>query len=225
MFFSDPAHWHKLRIVHCGVWPDRYAATQARPQSGPVQLLFVGRVAPVKGLRVLLEALGAARAQGADLHLTIVGDGEDRAHLEQLAAPLGAAVHFAGYQSQQGVADAMAAADIFVLPSFAEGVPVVLMEAMASGKPVISSLVAGIPELVEDGVSGYLVPPGDAETLAARIIELAADPDRRAAMGQAGRDKVLAEFDIGVEAARIARLFADGPGDDIRPRPLAQNRL
>jgi glycosyltransferase involved in cell wall biosynthesis len=226
MLFSDPAHWHKLRIVHCGVWPDVYdpEAAGAASADRPVRLVFVGRVAPVKGLRVLLEAFGAARAQGADLHLTIVGDGEDRAHLERLAAPFGAAVHFAGYQSQQGVAEAMAAADIFVLPSFAEGVPVVLMEAMASGKPVISSLVAGIPELVEDGVSGYLVPPGDAQTLTARIVQLAADPDRRAAMGQAGRAKVVAEFDIRVEAARIARLFVEGPGEEIRPQPWSSKQ-
>lgn len=219
MYFSDPAQWDKLRIIHCGVQPAYYDRPAPAVQDARLRLIFVGRLTPIKGLRVLLEAFGKALEQRPELHLTLVGDGDDRAYLERLAAPLGEAVHFAGYQSQQGVAEAMAAADIFVLPSFAEGVPVVLMEAMASARPVISSLVAGIPELVEDGVSGYLVPPGDAATLAARIVRLAADPDARAAMGQAGRAKVAEAFDIRVEAARIARLFAEGPGADIRPEP------
>jgi glycosyltransferase involved in cell wall biosynthesis len=169
---------------------------------------------------VLLDAFGKARETQPGLQLTLVGDGDDRAHLERLAAPFGEAVQFAGYQSQAGVADALASADIFVLPSFAEGLPVVLMEAMASGKPVISSLVAGIPELVEDGVNGYLVPPGDAETLAARIAELATDPGRRAEMGARGREKVSRDFDAGTEAARIARLFLEGPGAEVRPVPM-----
>ncbi|MGB0911966.1 MAG: glycosyltransferase family 4 protein [Phaeobacter italicus] len=220
MFFSDADHWNKLRIIHCGVQPAKYVPG-TRDNAGPVRLLFVGRLAAVKGLRVLLEAFAQVQAALPDVHLTLVGDGEDRAHLEALAAPFGEAVHFAGYQSQAAVAEAMSSADIFVLPSFAEGVPVVLMEAMASQTPVITSVVAGIPELVEDGKSGHLVPPGDVETLAARIVSLAQDPQLRARMGAHGRARVVAEFDIEIEAARIARLFQDGPGPDIRPAPLS----
>jgi glycosyltransferase involved in cell wall biosynthesis len=106
-----------------------------------------------------------------------------------------------------------------VLPSFAEGVPVVLMEAMASGKPVIATQVGGVSELVEDGVSGHVVPPGDAVRLAEAIIALA-DPDRRARMGAAGRERVVAEFDIRTEAARIATLLTGGGDGDLRPPPL-----
>jgi hypothetical protein len=102
----------------------------------------------VKGLRVLIEALLAARR--TDVRLTIVGDGEERATLEAMAAPLGE-VRFTGYQSQEEVAGILATAHAFVLPSFAEGVPVVLMEALAAGLPVIATRITGVPELVETG--------------------------------------------------------------------------
>lgn len=220
MYFSDPAHWDKLAIIHCGIEPALYDRPKTARDDGKTRLLFVGRLTAIKGLRVLLDAFGKAYAADPNLHLTLIGDGDDRAHLEQLAAPLGDAVHFAGYRSQDAVAAALSDADIFVLPSFAEGVPVVLMEAMASRTPVITSLVAGIPELVEDGVTGYLVPPGDAETLAARINILTENPDLRHDMGAKGRQKVLDEFNIHTEAARIATLYLDGPGDAVRPAPL-----
>lgn len=224
MYFSDPAHWDKLSIIHCGILPDMYDRPAPAQDDEQIRLLFVGRLTAIKGIRVLLDAFAKARAANPALHLTFVGDGDDRAHLEALAAPLGDAVHFAGYQSQDAVADALANADIFVLPSFAEGVPVVLMEAMASRTPTITSLVAGIPELVEDGVTGYLVPPGDAETLAARIITLAADPELRAEMGERGRAKVVEEFNITTEAARIAALHAGAGIGLIRPEPLTKDQ-
>lgn len=222
MYFSDPAHWGKLKIIHCGIDPALYERAQKDQQDATgTHLVFVGRLTAIKGLRVLLEAFEKARKTRPDLRLSLIGDGDDRGHLEKLAAPFGGSVRFAGFQSQDAVADALAGADVFVLPSFAEGVPVVLMEAMASARPVISSLVAGIPELVEDGISGFLVPPGDAEALAIRIGQLADDPKLRKKMGAAGRLKVRAEFNIHTEAARIAALF---DGDDtaaIRPQPRA----
>ena len=116
------------------------------------------------------------------------------------------------------MAEELSKSDLFVLASFAEGVPVVLMEAMASARPVIATRVAGVSELVEDGVSGFLAPPGDATGLAERIAQLAADPALRTRMGAAGRDRVLAEFDIRKEAARIAALFRGEIGDGPRPQ-------
>jgi len=225
MFFSDPRHWGKLHVIHCGVIPDRYDRPATSPDSLPARdapgthLLFVGRLSPVKGLRVLLEAFAAARAHRPDLTLTLVGDGEDRVHLERRAAPFGDAVRFAGFRSQEGVARALAAADALVLPSFAEGLPVVLMEALAAGKPVIGTQVAGVAELVETGVSGFIVPAGDADSLARAIRTLADDPERAQAMGAAGREKVRAEFDIRREAARIGSLFAGTAQGAIRPDP------
>ena len=220
MYFSDPAHWDKLAIIHCGIEPALYDRPKKAREDGKTRLVFVGRLTAIKGLRVLLDAFTKAHETNPNLHLTLIGDGDDRAHLEELAAPLGDAVHFAGFRSQDAVAEALSDADVFVLPSFAEGVPVVLMEAMASRTPVITSLVAGIPELVEDGVSGYLVPPGDAETLAARINTLTENPDLRHDMGEKGREKVVSEFNIHTEAARIATLYLNGPTDAVRPAPL-----
>lgn len=230
MFFSDPEHWDKIRIIHCGVTPDRYDPMLSGGVDNPpaipprrddeIRLLFVGRLAPVKGLRVLLKALAALRVDLPQVHLVLVGDGPDRTNLEAAAADLGDAVSFTGYLSQDQVAQAMQAADIFVLPSFAEGVPVVLMEAFASGTPVIATQVAGVGELVEDGVSGFLVPPGDMDTLADRIRTLAADPDLRTRMGQHGAQVVKRDFDITQEAARLATLFAGTAGEDIRPQRL-----
>ncbi|WP_299843951.1 glycosyltransferase [uncultured Jannaschia sp.] len=216
MLHADPDQWHKLRIVHCGVVPELYdMPVPAEPKAG-LHLVFVGRLAPVKGLRILLDALARAREARPDMRLTIIGDGPDRTELERLAAPMGAAVSFAGALSQADVAARLAAADALVLPSFAEGVPVVLMEAMASGKPVIATRVAGVSELVEDGVSGYLVPPGDVETLTARLLDLADNPDLRVKMGQAGREKVVRDFDIQHEAAWLARLFRGEAGEALR---------
>ena len=223
MYFSDPVHWPKLRIIHCGVQPEVYATADARSGTDPgrVRLLFVGRLTPIKGVRVLIEAFALACRDRPGLQLALLGDGTDRRELEALAAPLGDRVQFLGYGSQQDVARELAASDALVLPSFAEGLPVVLMEAMASARPVIATAVAGVPELVEDGVSGLLVPAGDMAGLAAQIGRLADDADLRRRMGQAGRRKVVAEFDIRQEAARIGALFLGQGGHEPRPQPLS----
>ncbi|WP_092082517.1 glycosyltransferase [Poseidonocella sedimentorum] len=226
MFFSDPEHWHKIRIIHCGVHPERYEAGEVAEEVGQTkddrtELLFVGRLAPVKGIRVLFEAVKRLAPEMPGLRLTLVGDGPDRAGLEAAAAPLGDLVRFTGYMSQGEVAAEMAKTDIFVLPSFAEGVPVVLMEALASRRPVIATQVAGVGELVRDGETGFMVPPGDVESLMDRIRALAADPAARAAMGAAGRETVAAEFDIRTEAARMATLMAGRAGAHLRPPPFA----
>lgn len=220
MYFSDPAHWHKIAIVHCGVQPALYADAASLPVEQPpgaLRLIFVGRLARVKGLPVLFEAFEQL-ADLPDVTLTVVGDGLERATLEARAAALGARVRFLGYRSQTEVAALLAEHDALVLPSFAEGVPVVLMEALASARPVIATQVAGVGELVEEGVSGFMVPPGDAETLAARIRTLAEDPALRAVMGAAGRQRVTEDFDISREAARLAALIAGERGTG--PRPL-----
>ena len=226
MFFTPPEHWDRLHIVHCGVDPARYG--DAEPGRGgdatETRLIFVGRIAPVKGLRLLIEAMIRLADEVPQLTLTLVGDGEDRALIEAAAKPLGDRVRFTGYLSQDAVSDELAAADIAVLPSFAEGVPVFLMEALASGKPVIATQVAGVGELVSSGESGFLVPPGDVESLVAAIRSLAADPERRSAMGRAGRQRVTEAFDIHVEAARLATLFLDGSAESIRPAPLTMRR-
>ncbi|ANT60171.1 colanic acid biosynthesis glycosyltransferase WcaL [Salipiger sp. CCB-MM3] len=208
MCFADAADWPKLRIVHCGIDPERYAPAAQSGQS----LLFVGRLAGVKGVPVLLRALADLAPRHPDLRLRLIGDGPERGALERKAAELGLTqrVEFLGYRSQAEVAEALSAADIFVLPSFAEGVPVVLMEAMAAQLPVVTTRIAGVPELVEHGASGLLVPPGEAGALAAALDSLLSDPDARRRMGAAGRAKVIAEFDIKTEAAKLSALFSEG---------------
>ncbi|TNF22704.1 MAG: colanic acid biosynthesis glycosyltransferase WcaL [Rhodobacteraceae bacterium] len=206
MLFSPRSQWDKLHIVHCGIEPARY---DPAPRDGPPHLMFVGRLAAVKGIPVLLEALAFLQPRMPDLQVTLIGDGPERARLERDAADLGLRemVAFAGYKSQAEVAEALRHTDALVLPSFAEGVPVVLMEAMAAGRPVIATSVAGVRELVEDGVSGFLVHPGDALTLVEAITRVLEDPERRARMGAAGRAKVEEDFDIGKETVWLGRLF------------------
>ena len=204
MLFSDPAHWDRLKIIHCGVDPARYEVDPPAAKDG-LDLLFVGRLTQIKGLRVLFEALEEVRKTHPEVTLTLVGDGDDRAHAEAEAERLGG-ITLLGFQSQAEVAEALARADALVLPSFAEGVPVVLMEAMASARPVICTQVAGVSELVEDGRSGFIVPPGNAGRLAQAIKTLADAPDL-AEMGLAGRARVAAEFNNDIEAARLLTHF------------------
>ena len=205
MIFAAPEHWSKMHIVHCGVTPDRYQRTDPSqtPSAGrPAGLVFVGRMAAVKGVPVLLNAIAALNGRGVELNAVLVGDGAERSRLEARMAELGIAdrVEITGYKSQSEVADYLAAADVFVLPSFAEGVPVVLMEAMATGLPVVTTRIAGIPELVEHTKNGYVVPPGDAASLAGAIEKLVTAPGLREEMGAAGQKKVQAFYDIDKES-------------------------
>jgi len=222
MYFSDPQDWQKIFIIHCGVVPERYASKALTTQrtAEDVQLLFVGRLSPVKGVRLLIEAFQRAQAQMPELKLVVVGDGPERQKLEALAASETMNVRFTGYQSQDAVADHLMQSDILVLPSFAEGLPVVLMEALVSQTPVICSQVAGVGELVEHGVSGFIVPASDVESLTKRILELTQNVEQRIAMGKAGQQTVIEQFDIDIEAARIGQLFVDPDHENLRPTPL-----
>ncbi|WP_106204908.1 glycosyltransferase [Aliiruegeria haliotis] len=206
MLFSDPEHWGKLSIVHCGVDPARYD----RPRGEPGQhVVFVGRLAAMKGVPLLIDAFAQVLVCHPGARLTLVGDGPERPLIEARAEALGigANLTFAGFRNQEEVAELLAEADVFALPSFAEGVPVVLMEAMASRRPVVATRVAGVGELVEDGVSGTTVPPGDACPLAEAIAALLDNPERARAMGDAGRQRVCSEYDSAREAARLGALL------------------
>ena len=217
MLWSDRAHWDKLQIVHCGVELARYASGQ---RTG-TRLMFVGRLDAVKGVPVLLEAFAEAIADRPDLRLTLVGDGPDRAALEAEVAARGltGAVEFAGYRSQSEVAEMLAIHDALVLPSFAEGVPVVLMEAAAAALPVIATAVGGVGELVKHGQTGVLVPPGDGAALREAILQIMGDGALRARMGAAGRTVVEDGFTARTEAARLARLMRAGAALPAGKRP------
>jgi glycosyltransferase involved in cell wall biosynthesis len=224
MVFSDPRHWNRMHIVHCGVQPDRYIAPTDR--SG-TRVLFVGRLAAVKGLPVLFQAMQGLTQNIPQFQLTVIGDGPDRTALEQMATDMGLGNHvdFVGYKSQSEVAQMLQTQDMLVLPSFAEGVPVVLMEAMASSLPVVTTQIAGVPELVQDGVSGRLVPPGDADALREAMQQVLSNTAQAEQMGYAGRAKVVNEFDIRQEAAWLGTLiqgYVDGkPPTTKRPETNA----
>lgn len=208
MSLVDEEHWGKLRIVHCGVDPELFTAAPVREAQG-TELLSVARLTQVKGQAVLLEALAEIVRRGVDARLTIIGDGPKRGDLERIAARLGIQdrVTFAGAVGQDRIRDYYQRADVFCLSSFAEGVPVVLMEAMATGVPVVAPRIMGIAELIEDGVSGLLVRPGRPDQIAESISRLAGDAALCSQLGEAGRETILREFDIRRSGEQLQSLF------------------
>jgi glycosyltransferase involved in cell wall biosynthesis len=199
------ADWPKVRVVHCGLEAD-FFGDAAVPPSSAARLVCVGRLCEQKGQLLLVEAAALLAAEGLDFEVVLAGDGEMRPDIEAAIERLGLAakVRITGWISSAQVRKELAAARAMVLPSFAEGLPVVIMEALAVGRPVLSTYVAGIPELVRDGVEGWLFEAGSTAA-AARAMRacLAATPEALAAMGQAGRERVLARHQIDTEAARL----------------------
>ena len=176
MICCDSDDWDRLHVVHCGVDTDMFRPAPApapalAPGGGPIRLVTVGRMVPIKGYTLLLRACRRLLDEGLDLRLEMVGDGPLRSELEALASTLNLERHvsFAGPVGQDRIAAHYAQADVLVISSFMEGVPVVAMEAMAVGLPIVATRVGGIPELVEDGVSGMLVSPSSTEALVAGI--------------------------------------------------------
>jgi len=181
----------------------------------PRKLLSVGRLVPMKGFDILLAAVADLRARGFELSCTVIGEGPERVRLEKLRAVLGldAVVELPGAMPQGDVVKRMGESTLMVLPCVvapngqSDGIPNVLMESMATGLPVISTRISGIPELVEDGVNGRLVPAGDVAALAAAIEALLQDPEQCEAFALAGRRKVESDFDVRIEAGRLLEHF------------------
>lgn len=207
MLFTDGADWNKLQIIRCGI--DLSQFQYMPPRSDGRRLLYVGRLASEKGIPVLIECLADLKEQGHEFELVLIGDGPERTSLVAMveAAGLGDRVIFTGYIDQAAVARYMRESDVLVLPSFAEGLPVTLMEAMALGIPVISTYVGGIVELVEPGVGGQLVFPSDREALGKAIARILDDPRFRTETSRRGRERVASEFDLNVQLDRLAQLF------------------
>lgn len=212
MRLTRPALWHKLRVVRCGLDPaDLPTAGRERGGSGDrPRVICVGRLSPEKGHIGLFQAMQALAARGVPLHLTLVGDGPMRAELEQAAAEMGLAegIEFLGARDEPATLEAIAQADMLVLPSFMEGLPIVLMEAMALHVPVIASRVAGIPELVIDGETGLLFDPANWHGLADALARLAGDSQLRGDLADAGYAKVSAAFFHPAAAAPMIPLLA-----------------
>jgi glycosyltransferase involved in cell wall biosynthesis len=183
-----------------------YRAAYGIPR-GAFVVGWVGRMTGIKDTGAVLEIVRAARSHGVDAVLCMVGDGPDRTRLEQLAHDLGIArsCYFVGYQ--EDVAGYYRLFDAFVLPSLNEGTPVSAIEALASGTPVVANRVGGVPDVVREGVDGYLVQPGDVAEAGARVAELAANGDLRARMGEAGRRRVLERYAVSRLVDDVDRLY------------------
>jgi glycosyltransferase involved in cell wall biosynthesis len=208
---AAPRHWDKLHVVRCGIDPTAMPLP-APSNAGPVTFICVGRLSSEKGHRGLFEAFAVAQTRIAGSQLHLVGDGPLRAELGALAGELGIddAVHFHGALSERETLARIAAADILVLASFMEGLPLVLMEALALGKPVVSSGVAGIPELVRDGANGLLVPPSQWHAFAEAMVTLALSPELRQRLGAAGKAEVLEHFAIDRAVQPLITLLSQG---------------
>ena len=205
----EAEHWPKVQVVHCGL-DKAFHAVERTPLPTAPRLVCVGRLCEQKGQLLLVEAAQRVVRKGIALELVLAGDGEMRAQIEARIAALQLQPHvrITGWIGGAQVRDEILAARALVLPSFAEGLPVVIMEAMALRRPVISTYVAGIPELVPHGEAGWLFPAGDVEALVDAIEAcLAAPPETIARMGDAAHARVLARHDVDTEAAKLRALF------------------
>lgn len=208
MRWLPPQDWPKLTLVHCGLDEGFFASAPPPPPDRPV-LLCIGRLSAEKGHLILLDAFAAL--DRPDLRLVLAGDGELRSLIEGRIRDLGLQdrVRITGWIGSDEVRRLIGAATIIVQPSLMEGLPVVLMESLAQGRPAVSTYIAGIPELIETGQTGWLVPAGDAESLA-RTMEKALDTpaERLEEMGRTGIARVRAQHHADTEAALLRRLFA-----------------
>ena len=211
-----PAVAEATTVVHCGV--DTAAiplrTTEAR-REGPVRIVTVAGLRPFKGHRHLLDAIEILRARGYDVHCDLVGDGPIRAELEARA---GDGIVFHGAIPVDAALDIVRAADVAVMPSVEladgrrDGIPVALIEAMAIGVPVVASNVSGIPELVRDGDTGLLVPPGNPFVLADAVERVLTDPSTAARLTRAARQLVVSRFDLEQGGKAMTVLFDEAVG-------------
>ena len=218
MKYALPSDWEKLRVLRLGVNPDEFAPT-LRSSSGfssgtgsasaNFTIVCVGRLVPAKGQLILAQAVARLRAEGLAPKLVFVGDGSDRPHLEAFVAEnqLGGHIHFRGALNHDRTREELSRADLFVLPSFAEGVPVAIMEAMAMEIPCISTFVAGIPELIRHEIDGLLVPPSSSDALSQAIARLMRDPELRTRLAASARARVLEHYNLSHNLEKLAAAF------------------
>jgi colanic acid/amylovoran biosynthesis glycosyltransferase len=214
MALIDRERWHKLHVIHCGVDIDRFTPRVGERAQTRTHVVDVARLTSLKGQALLLEGAARLRDAGLDFTLSFVGDGPEMSRLQELAADLRLTdrTSFLGALSHDAVRDVLVTADVLCLPSFGEGVPVVLMEAMAMELPVVASRIMGIPELIEDGQCGVLVAPGAANEVAEALAGLISDPVRRAALGHRARVRIVEEFDLRSSARSLLALFIEVVG-------------
>jgi glycosyltransferase involved in cell wall biosynthesis len=197
-------------VIYNGIPTTRFvsnASQDSTKEEKGIVLLHVGRFAPQKNHLLLVEAFALAVKEYPAMKLWLVGDGPLKPAVEKIIVEIGLErkVLFLGIRDD--VPRLLAASDLFVLSSDYEGVPLSVLEAMAAGKPVVATTVGGVPELVEDGVTGFLVPPRDPKVLAQGILRLAKDADLRQRMGKAAQERALERFDISRTAREYEALY------------------
>jgi glycosyltransferase involved in cell wall biosynthesis len=202
--------WPKVHVVRCGV-DEAFLNAELSPVPETNKLVLVAGLVEQKGHLLLIQALAKVRDAGADFEMVLVGDGHLRGVLESQVEQLGLKdrVVFAGWQSNAQVREHLRTSRGLVMPSFAENLPVAMMEALAIGRPVVGTYIAGVPELVENGVNGWLVPAGNVDGTAAAILKLLRTPTAElTSMGRAGAERVRENHDASKEADRLRKLFA-----------------
>lgn len=211
----------KVHVVHCGidteVFRDRAHETPYEKGENPFMILCIGTLHEVKGQAYLIQACHQLQERGVNFECHFVGDGPDRKSLTELVEQDGLSdkVHFHGRLTRDEIARLLLDADVLAAPSVPtrdgrrEGIPVVLMEAMGSGVPVVASNLSGIPELVNDQLTGLLITPRDATSLADALESYIKDPQLRHRLGRAGREKVVREFDLNKNVAILTQYFLE----------------
>jgi colanic acid/amylovoran biosynthesis glycosyltransferase len=210
MMLSPSDRWPHIHVVRCGVDPRLYLPPRERASSDrTAKVLYVGRLLHGKGVPLLFAAIAQLRRDGLDVCAVIVGEGPARAEFEAAVQDLALAPHvkFLGAVGQDDIRRLYAEADVFCLPSFAEGIPVVAMEAMAMELPVVTTRITGIPELVDDGEDGVLVTPGRVDGLVEALGRLVRSPAERQRMGRAGRRKIEQRYDVAESARRLREIL------------------
>jgi glycosyltransferase involved in cell wall biosynthesis len=206
----DHEHWGKIKIVHCGLDSTFLDNSGFHKVTNTRQFVCVGRLCEQKGQILLIDAMAKLHKAGVDCHLVLAGDGEMRNVIEQRIKELNLEelVTITGWVTSEEVKQLLLDSRAMVLPSFAEGLPVVIMEAMALHRPVISTYIAGIPELVVNGENGYLVPAGDVNALASAMkVALETSETQTQSMSNAAYQAVKQQHDINTEAAKLVELF------------------
>jgi colanic acid/amylovoran biosynthesis glycosyltransferase len=214
MRVSDPRHWDRIAVVRCGIDLDDFPVRDPRPVPRRPRIVTVARLSPEKGHVVLLDALRLLHERGIDATVELVGSGEFAEAIRHQAVHAGLIDHvaFVGELPPGEVVGRLAEADVFCLPSFAEGLPVSIMEAMAVGVPVVTTLISGIPELADDHRTALTVPAGNAEALAEALAELVADPYLGERLAKAARAEVETHHSIGRNVEHLAHWFEHAQG-------------
>ncbi len=219
MMVAERASWSDFDVVHCGVDPDAYTPGGRADDSDAFSVLFVGRLGTEKGLPVLLDAVADLRDRLAPrpVELLMVGDGPLRSDLEAQGRTLGLDSTFFGSVGQHELLALYHRADAFCLASFREGIPVVLMEAMACEIPCVAPRITALPELIDDGVEGLLATAGRPDHFADALERIAVDPDLARNLGKAGREKVVAEFTTDATVRGMVEFFEPRLGTPATP--------